>query len=132
MSSTIDPRIEKLNKLDAAVDELVKTAQSIKKDVEEMRKEILTPPQPSAKATNEALEKALEGLKWTDYPSKNGAWAFYLEKSTNKIIKPLAPFPEFITQLKEKGDMTVGSYKYKLSGERFLQRFTVSKKPSSE
>ena len=131
MSSTIDPRLEKLARIEQAAEQLITSAADIKKDVQELRKEIAPPPAPPSPAQG-GLEKALAGLKWTDYPSSNGAWAFYLEKSTNKIIKPLAPFPDFIKQLKEKGDVTVGDYKYKLSGERFLQRFTVSKKPSSE
>jgi hypothetical protein len=101
LSVTLDPRLEKLSRIEQAADELIKSAEQIKMDVGEIRREIAPKPAPAASGTG-GLERALAGLKWTEYPSNNGAWAFYLEKGSERTVKSLVPYPDFITDMKSK------------------------------
>ena len=73
-------------------------------------------------------QKALESLKWKKFDKGEGEWAFFLT-ATRELLPELKPAAGIIERLKSKEgtEVTVGSHRYKVSKERFLNRFPAKK-----
>jgi hypothetical protein len=82
---------------------------------------------PAPAATPE--QKALESLKWTRFDKgKEGEWAFR-KTATGELLLELRPATQTIAKLESKKgtEVTLGSYSYRVSGDRWLNRFPVKK-----
>lgn len=78
-----------------------------------------TSPLPAA-----AEQNALESLNWKGFNSGKGEWAFFTSVA-GEFLPELKPAAALIEKMKSKEgtEVTVGTYTYKISKERFLNRF---------
>ena len=72
--------------------------------------------------TDKALEKTLNLLEWTGFKKKDGEWAFLKDRQGN-IVEWLESAPEFVLQVRKGKEVKVGKYRYRVSDDKFLNRF---------
>jgi hypothetical protein len=77
---------------------------------------------PQPVIADKALEKTLNLLEWTGFKKKDGEWAFLKDRQGN-IVEWLESAPEFVEQVRKGKEVKVGKYRYKVSDDKFLNRF---------
>jgi hypothetical protein len=80
------------------------------------------PPTTQPVITDKALEKTLNLLEWTGFKKKDGEWAFLKDRQGN-IVEWLESAPEFVVQVRKGKEVKVGKYRYRVSDDKFLNRF---------
>lgn len=114
-----------LKSVDLAIEELQKKKRAL---VEEKRTlkpgahEAVPSPPPPAPISDKALEKTLNLLEWTGFKKKDGEWAFLKDRQGN-IVEWLDSTPEFVQAVRKGKEVTVGKYRYRVSDDKFLNRF---------
>jgi len=113
-----------LRGLDLSIGELQKRKSAL---VDEKRRIRSDKPGASAQSTptvaaDKALEKTLNLLEWTGFKKKDGEWAFLKDRQGN-IVEWLESAPEFVEQVRKGREVTVGKYRYRVSDDKFLNRF---------
>lgn len=77
---------------------------------------------PSPVVSDKVLEKTLNLLEWTGFKKKDGEWAFLKDRQGN-IVEWLDSAPEFVDAVRKGKEVTVGKYRYRVSDDKFLNRF---------
>ena len=82
----------------------------------------VAPPTPPV-ITDKALEKTLNLLEWTGFKKKDGEWAFLKDRQGN-VVEWLRVGPGVCPTGEEgEGGSRVGKYRYRVSDDKFLNRF---------
>jgi len=68
----------------------------------------------------------LNSLQWTKFKSGGGEWTFLLGPD-DALLPALEPSKEFIEKLRKEKEAILGSWHYRISKERFLNRFPTQK-----
>jgi hypothetical protein len=115
-----------LRSVDLSIEELKKKKSSLLEEKRYIRAGKsgpgLQPPQTPAAAADKALEKTLNLLEWTGFKKKDGEWAFLRDRQGN-IVEWLESAPEFVEQVRKGKEVIVGKYRYRVSDDKFLNRF---------
>jgi hypothetical protein len=77
---------------------------------------------PQPVIADKALEKTLNLLEWTGFKKKDGEWAFLKDRQGN-IVEWLESAPQFVEQVRKGKEIKVGKYRYRVSDDKFLNRF---------
>ena len=86
------------------------------------------PPQPVVrtptpqKEKKSALEAALDELPWKSFKKKEGEWAFLRDRE-GRLIDELQTETAFVDEVRKKGELVVGKYRYQVSEDKFLNRY---------
>lgn len=84
---------------------------------------VATPPaEGQAPVSTKALEAALNAMEWSSFKKREGEWAF-LRTRNGQLIETLEGQTEFVDQLRRGKELVVGRYRYKVSEDRFLNRY---------
>jgi len=68
----------------------------------------------------------LNSLQWTKFKSGGGEWTFLLGPD-DSLIPELEPSKEFIEKLRKEKEAILDGWHYRISKERFLNRFPTQK-----
>jgi hypothetical protein len=79
------------------------------------------PPQ-SIKEALAQLEVTLNSLEWKGFKKKDGEWAFLRHKDGN-LVDELQSSKDFVGELRKGKDVVVGKYRYRVSEDKFLNRY---------
>lgn len=74
-----------------------------------------------------ALEETLESLQWKSFKKKEGEWTF-LRDRVGKLIDELQSSKGFVDRLRKENEVVVGEYRYRVSEDRFLNRYFAGRK----
>ena len=114
-----------LKSVDLAIEELQKKKRALVEEKRTLKPGAPGPaqlaPSPSA-VSDKALEKTLNLLEWTGFKKKDGEWAFLKDRQGN-IVEWLDSAPEFVEAVRKGKEVTVGKYRYRVSDDKFLNRF---------
>jgi hypothetical protein len=85
------------------------------------------PNKPAARASapirqKSALEGTLDALPWKSFKKKEGEWAF-LRTREGMLIDELQSETAFVDEVRKKGELVVGKYRYQVSEDKFLNRY---------
>jgi hypothetical protein len=69
-----------------------------------------------------ALEGALDELPWKSFKKKEGEWAFLRDRE-GRLVDELQSQTEFVDEVRKKGELVVGKYRYQVSEDKFLNRY---------
>jgi hypothetical protein len=72
-------------------------------------------------ASTKALEDALKSLEWSSFKKKEGEWTF-LRNRDGSLVDTLTSETDFVNQLRKGKELVVGSYRYAVSEDKFLNR----------
>ena len=72
--------------------------------------------------STKALEAALNAMEWSSFKKREGEWTF-LRTREGKIADALESQTDFVNQLRRGKEVVVGRYRYRVSEDRFLNRF---------
>ncbi len=114
-----------LKSADLAIEELQKKKRALVEEKRTLRSgapspaELVPPPSP---VSDKALEKTLNLLEWTGFKKKDGEWAFLKDRQGN-IVEWLDSAPQFVEAVRKGKEVTVGKYRYRVSDDKFLNRF---------
>lgn len=78
------------------------------------------------KSTN-ALEETLESLQWKSFKKKEGEWTFLRDRD-GRLIDELQSSKGFVDRMRKENEVVVGKYRYRVSEDRFLNRYFVGTK----
>jgi hypothetical protein len=83
-----------------------------------------TPPQGDGKNGKVAASNptCLNSLSWKKFSNGKGEWAFFLGPD-DALLPELEPAREFIESLKQEKEASLDGWRYRISKERFLNRF---------
>jgi hypothetical protein len=114
-----------LKSADLSIEELQKKKRALLEEKRTIRASkpgapVASAPQPVI--ADKALEKTLNLLEWTGFKKKDGEWAFLKDRQGN-IVEWLESAPEFVEQVRKGKEVKVGKYRYKVSDDKFLNRF---------
>lgn len=73
-----------------------------------------------------ASAAVLNSLQWTKFKSGGGEWAFLLGPD-DALLPELEPSKEFIEKLRKEKEAILDGWHYRISKERFLNRFPTQK-----
>ncbi len=111
-----------------SVDQRIQRIDKIMDELRQLREEILASTSAPSKRVS---EKDLDSLDWKTFtPGQDGEWAFIYEKGGTEVRENLKPLKGFIVELKMKGEIVVGDHRYRISQDKFLNRFKVESKHS--
>ena len=87
-----------------------------------------TTPQGNGRDGKAAASNAicLDTLSWTKFSNGKGEWAFFL-RPDDALLPELEPAREFIESLKREKEASLEGWRYRISKERFLNRFPAQK-----
>jgi hypothetical protein len=87
-----------------------------------------TPPQGDGKNGKAAAQSpnCLNALSWKKFSNGKGEWAFFLGPD-DALLPELEPAREFIESLKQEKEASLDGWRYRISKERFLNRFPAQK-----
>ncbi len=68
----------------------------------------------------------LNSLQWTKFKSGGGEWTFLLGPD-DSLLPELEPSKEFIEKLRKEKEAILNGWHYRISKERFLNRFPTQK-----
>ncbi len=87
-----------------------------------------TPPQGNGKDGKTAASNAtcLGSLSWKKFSNGKGEWAFFLGPD-DALLPELEPAREFIETLRREKEASLEDWRYRISKERFLNRFPAQK-----
>jgi hypothetical protein len=128
MASTDDREKQidaELKSADLSIEELQKKKRALleeKRTIRTGKSGSVPPPSPQPVITDKALEKTLNLLEWTGFKKKDGEWAFLKDRQGN-IVEWLEAAPEFVVQVRKGKEVKVGKYRYRVSDDKFLNRF---------
>jgi hypothetical protein len=114
-----------LKSADLAIEELQKKKRALIEEKRTLRSGAPRPAAlvpPSSPVSDKALEKTLNLLEWTGFKKKDGEWAFLKDRQGN-IVEWLDSAPEFVEAVRKGKEVTVGKYRYRVSDDKFLNRF---------
>ncbi len=73
-----------------------------------------------------AHSAVLNSLQWTKFKSGGGEWTFLLGPD-DALLPELEPSKEFIEKLRKEKEAILDGWHYRISKERFLNRFPTQK-----
>ena len=73
-----------------------------------------------------AHSAVLNSLQWTKFKSGGGEWTFLLGPD-DALLPELEPSKEFIEKLRKEKEAVLDGWHYRISKERFLNRFPTQK-----
>ncbi len=73
-----------------------------------------------------AHSAVLNSLQWTKFKSGGGEWTFLLGPD-DALLPELEPLKEFIEKLRKEKEAILDGWHYRISKERFLNRFPTQK-----
>ena len=73
-----------------------------------------------------AHSAVLNSLQWTKFKSGGGEWTFLLGPD-DALLPELEPSKEFIEKLRKEKEALLDGWHYRISKERFLNRFPTQK-----
>jgi len=137
----------KVEEIDRMIEDLQKKKQELLKAKEAIRAEMALPkkglesrdtvmaktPKPESPPLSESekptaeLEEALESLQWTSFKKKEGEWAFLRDRD-GRLVDELQSSKVLVDRLRREGEVVVGKYRYRISEDRFLNRYFVGTK----
>ena len=137
----------KVGEIDRLIEDLQKRKQELLKAKEAIRAEVAVPknglesrdviraerPRPESSPLSEfeksatALEEALDSLQWKSFKKKEGEWAFLRDRD-GTLVDELQSSKDFVDRLRKESDVVVGKYRYRVSEDRFLNRYFVGTK----
>jgi hypothetical protein len=88
------------------------------------RAEKLTPksPRPSEPVKSTGFEGTLNSLPWKSFKKKEGEWTFLRDRE-GRLVDELQSAKEFVEEVRKKNEVIVGKYKYRISEDKFLNRY---------
>jgi hypothetical protein len=137
----------KVGEIDRLIEDLQKRKQELLKAKEPIRAEVAVPkkglesrdviraerPRPESSSLSEfeksatALEEALDSLQWKSFKKKEGEWAFLRDRD-GTLVDEFQSSKDFVDRLRKESDVVVGKYRYRVSEDRFLNRYFVGTK----
>ncbi|MDG6990346.1 MAG: hypothetical protein JRM99_02860 [Nitrososphaerota archaeon] len=81
-------------------------------------------PLPGLEKGMDALEETLDSLQWKGFRKKDGEWAFLRDRE-GRLVDELQSSKGFVDRLRKEGEAVVGRYRYRISEDRFLNRYYV-------
>jgi len=114
-----------LKSVETSIEELQKRRRTLVEEKRSLRSGGSVPATPAAPlpvVSDKALEKTLNLLEWTGFKKKDGEWAFLKDRQGN-IVEWLDSAPEFVNAVRKGKEVTVGKYRYRVSDDKFLNRF---------
>lgn len=78
------------------------------------------------KSTN-ALEETLNSLQWKSFKKKEGEWTFLRDRD-GRLKDELQSSKDFVDRLRKENEVVVGKYRYRVSEDRFLNRYFAGRK----
>lgn len=74
-----------------------------------------------------SLEETLNSLEWKGFKKKEGEWTFLRDRD-GRLRDELVSMKDFVEGLRTGKAVMVGKYSYRVSEDRFLNRFLVDPK----
>jgi len=81
----------------------------------------------AARLITAALERTLDSLSWKSFKKREGEWTF-LRDTQGRLADELESSKDFIDLLRKDGEIVVGKYRYRVSEDRFLNRYFAGTK----
>ena len=140
----INAKVEEIERL---IEDLQKRKQELLKAKEVIGAEMAVPkkgleskdvvraekPQPGSSPLSEfeksatALEETLDSLQWKSFKKKEGEWTFLRDRD-GRLMDELQSSKGFVDRLRKENEIVVGKYRYRVSEDRFLNRYFVGTK----
>lgn len=140
----INARVEEIDRL---IGDLQKRKHELLKAKEVIRAEAASPkkgpesgdairaekPEPKSSPLSEfeksttASEETLDSLQWKSFKKEEGEWAF-LRGRDGRLVDELQSSKDFVDRLRKESEVVVGKYRYRISEDRFLNRYFVGTK----
>lgn len=137
----------KVEEIDRLIEDLRKRKQELLEAKEAIRAEVAVPkkgveprgvirtekPEPKSSPLSafekpaNALEEILDSLQWKSFKKKEGEWAFLRDRD-GRLMDELQSSKDFVDRLRKESEVVVGKYRYRVSEDRFLNRYFVSTK----
>lgn len=73
------------------------------------------------------LEEVLDSLQWKSFKKKEGEWAFLRDRE-GRLIDELQSAKDFVDRVRKEDEVVVGKYRYKISEDKFLNRYYAGAK----
>ena len=68
------------------------------------------------------FEGTLNSLPWKSFKKKEGEWTFLRDRE-GRLVDALQLAKEFVEEVRKKNEVIVGNYKYRISEDKFLNRY---------
>lgn len=128
------PDEEGINAKVEEIDRLIEDLQKRKRELLEAKEAIgaekpkreSSPLSEFEKSTN-ALEETLDSLQWKSFKKKEGEWTFLRDRD-GRLIDELQSSKDFVDRLRNESEVVVGKYRYRVSEDRFLNRYFAGRK----